>query len=189
MLPAGKTLDFDQLLPTNRTYVTYEGSLTTPPCSEQVLWHLMLHPVKMSRAQWSAFRHATGDSNCTETAPIVPAKNSVPAATAGRKLRSSDPGPNPVEVTEPAYTCAKLGAGWNSRVVQKVNDRLIKTHTDSTIKIEPRRPAPSAAKPPPKLPAKVASSPKPRSPPVAKKAAAPPAKRNSTVSNTFVKSP
>jgi hypothetical protein len=33
-LPAGTTLDFNTLLPANRSYVTYAGSLTTPPCTE-----------------------------------------------------------------------------------------------------------------------------------------------------------
>jgi hypothetical protein len=33
-LPAGTTLDFHALLPANRSYVTYAGSLTTPPCTE-----------------------------------------------------------------------------------------------------------------------------------------------------------
>lgn len=29
----GTTLDFDAILPKDRSYVTYEGSLTTPPCT------------------------------------------------------------------------------------------------------------------------------------------------------------
>lgn len=34
-IPAGKTLDFDKILPADRSYITYEGSLTTPPCTGQ----------------------------------------------------------------------------------------------------------------------------------------------------------
>lgn len=32
-IPEGTTLNFDAILPKDRSYVTYEGSLTTPPCT------------------------------------------------------------------------------------------------------------------------------------------------------------
>ena len=51
MLPTGAVLDFNNLLPTNRTYITYPGSLTTPPCSEGVLWHVLTNPVTISLQQ------------------------------------------------------------------------------------------------------------------------------------------
>ncbi|GFH15509.1 alpha-carbonic anhydrase domain-containing protein, partial [Haematococcus lacustris] len=38
-MPANMTLNMQAMLPRNRTYVQYSGSLTTPPCSEGVLWH------------------------------------------------------------------------------------------------------------------------------------------------------
>ncbi|MDP9045551.1 MAG: carbonic anhydrase family protein, partial [Pseudomonadota bacterium] len=49
------TLDPGQLLPTERGYFTYMGSLTTPPCSEGVLWMVMKQPVPISAEQIAIF--------------------------------------------------------------------------------------------------------------------------------------
>jgi len=43
------------LLPGDRGYWTYTGSLTTPPCTEGVLWFVFEQPVSISRAQLRAF--------------------------------------------------------------------------------------------------------------------------------------
>ena len=48
-------LDLNQLRPESRGYFTYMGSLTTPPCSEGVLWMVMKQPVLMSEYQDSVF--------------------------------------------------------------------------------------------------------------------------------------
>lgn len=48
MSPAG-------LLPSDRGYWTYEGSLTTPPCTEGVRWFVMEQPVGLSRDQLRTF--------------------------------------------------------------------------------------------------------------------------------------
>lgn len=39
------------LIPDNRDYFRYMGSLTTPPCSEGVSWYVLQHPVQFSAAQ------------------------------------------------------------------------------------------------------------------------------------------
>jgi carbonic anhydrase len=52
---AGDTLDLNRLLPDNRAYWTYMGSLTTPPCSENVLWMVMKTPVMISAEQVAIF--------------------------------------------------------------------------------------------------------------------------------------
>ena len=54
-----KTLkDFNPaaLLPSDHTYYRYTGSLTTPPCSEQVSWQVLKQPVELSQKQIEAFR-------------------------------------------------------------------------------------------------------------------------------------
>jgi carbonic anhydrase len=48
-------LDPSALLPDERGYYTYMGSLTTPPCSENVLWMVMKKPVGVSAEQLGIF--------------------------------------------------------------------------------------------------------------------------------------
>ena len=54
-VPAKVALDMSVLLPTDRSYFTYMGSLTTPPCSEGVLWMVMKEPVQISPDQIGVF--------------------------------------------------------------------------------------------------------------------------------------
>jgi carbonic anhydrase len=44
-----------KLLPENKGYYTFQGSLTTPPCSEGVLWMVMQQPVSVSSEQIDVF--------------------------------------------------------------------------------------------------------------------------------------
>lgn len=53
---SGVTVNAADLLPAERTYYRYNGSLTTPPCSEGVQWLLMNTPVELSEAQVTAFQ-------------------------------------------------------------------------------------------------------------------------------------
>jgi carbonic anhydrase len=48
-------LDPARLLPDDRRYYTYMGSLTTPPCSEGVLWMVMKQPVQLAGDQIDLF--------------------------------------------------------------------------------------------------------------------------------------
>jgi carbonic anhydrase len=48
-------LDLAELLPTDRRYYTYMGSMTTPPCSEGVQWVVMRQPVAVSAEQIELF--------------------------------------------------------------------------------------------------------------------------------------
>jgi carbonic anhydrase len=45
----------DELLPANRNYFSYIGSLTTPPCTEGVLWLVLKQPVQLSAEQIDVF--------------------------------------------------------------------------------------------------------------------------------------
>jgi carbonic anhydrase len=52
---ADVTVDVSKLLPDNRDYYTFQGSLTTPPCSEGVTWFVLKSPVKIADAEIAAF--------------------------------------------------------------------------------------------------------------------------------------
>jgi carbonic anhydrase len=52
---AATNLDLNQMLPDGRRYYTYMGSLTTPPCTEDVLWVVMKQPVYASAEQLNLF--------------------------------------------------------------------------------------------------------------------------------------
>ncbi|MEJ6000931.1 carbonic anhydrase [Paucibacter soli] len=54
-LSAPGAIDPGQLLPDDKAYYTYMGSLTTPPCSEGVLWMVMRQPVQLSAQQIGIF--------------------------------------------------------------------------------------------------------------------------------------
>ena len=45
----------NRLLPEDRGYFTYMGSLTEPPCTEGVLWMVMRQPVALSSNQIGIF--------------------------------------------------------------------------------------------------------------------------------------
>ena len=53
--PAGVTVDAATLLPSDKTFYTYAGSLTTPPCTEGLTWYVFKTPIEMSAAQIGAF--------------------------------------------------------------------------------------------------------------------------------------
>lgn len=53
--PPSMMLDLSGLLPDNRSYYTYMGSLTTPPCSEGVLWLVLKQPQQISVEQLQIF--------------------------------------------------------------------------------------------------------------------------------------
>jgi carbonic anhydrase len=65
------TGDFNvtQLLPKERDYYRFNGSLTTPPCSEGVRWFVIKRPATASQAQIEQFSKAVGVVN---NRPIQP---------------------------------------------------------------------------------------------------------------------
>lgn len=56
-------VDVDALLPTVRTSVRYEGSLTTPPCTEGVPWILLTTPIELDAAQLRTFTAIIHDNS------------------------------------------------------------------------------------------------------------------------------
>ncbi|MCC0176084.1 carbonic anhydrase family protein [Waterburya agarophytonicola K14] len=49
------TINIADLLPDDRTFITYDGSLTIPPCTEEVRWKLFLEPIELSLEQIENF--------------------------------------------------------------------------------------------------------------------------------------
>ncbi|WP_225888707.1 carbonic anhydrase family protein [Myxococcus xanthus] len=51
----GALINASALLPFNRAFFHYAGSLTTPPCSEGLQWFVMKNPIQLSASQIAAF--------------------------------------------------------------------------------------------------------------------------------------
>ncbi len=49
-------LDMVELLPSQGNYYVYDGSLTMPPCTEGVKWHVLKQPIELSLDQLHAFQ-------------------------------------------------------------------------------------------------------------------------------------
>jgi carbonic anhydrase len=66
---AGTSADLMQLLPPKHGYYSFEGSLTTPPCSEHVHWFVLKQPVQASAQQVAQFA-ARYPHNARPTQPL-----------------------------------------------------------------------------------------------------------------------
>jgi carbonic anhydrase len=53
-MPAG-VVDMNEILPADQRYYQFFGSLTTPPCTEGVLWMVMKQPLRISPEQFRLF--------------------------------------------------------------------------------------------------------------------------------------
>jgi carbonic anhydrase len=69
--PPNVVIDLAKLLPEKREYYTYMGSLTTPPCSENVLWMVLKNPVQISSQQIGIFARLYPNN----TRPVQPAND------------------------------------------------------------------------------------------------------------------
>jgi carbonic anhydrase len=49
------TVDAAALLPADKGYYTFKGSLTTPPCSEEVRWFVLKYPLKIAASEIADF--------------------------------------------------------------------------------------------------------------------------------------
>ncbi|BAN97697.1 hypothetical protein E05_29310 [Plautia stali symbiont] len=63
-------VDITPLLPADRRYYRFSGSLTTPPCSEGVRWLVMKQPVTASAQQLQAFSAVLGEHG--NSRPVQP---------------------------------------------------------------------------------------------------------------------
>ena len=56
-------LNASDLLPNIKHAYRYNGSLTTPPCSEDVKWFVLTTPIEMSQSQIAAFKAIFSENN------------------------------------------------------------------------------------------------------------------------------
>ncbi|WP_457597047.1 carbonic anhydrase [Hydrogenimonas sp.] len=62
--------DVMALLPKDKSYYRFNGSLTTPPCSEGVRWLVLKTPVTVSKAQVQKFARIMGHANNRPVQPL-----------------------------------------------------------------------------------------------------------------------
>jgi len=60
----------DSLLPANRDYYRFNGSLTTPPCTEGVWWLVMKQPLSASKEQIARFAQVMHHPNNRPLQPV-----------------------------------------------------------------------------------------------------------------------
>lgn len=65
-----KSVDANILLPKNRDYYRFNGSLTTPPCSEGVWWFVMKENATASKEQVEKFSHTMHHPNNRPVQPV-----------------------------------------------------------------------------------------------------------------------
>ncbi|MDN4495124.1 carbonic anhydrase family protein [Ureibacillus aquaedulcis] len=56
-------IDLEALLPQDQTSFHYNGSLTTPPCTEEVKWIIFEQPIDMSKEQIQSFQQIFPDNH------------------------------------------------------------------------------------------------------------------------------
>lgn len=70
---AVESSDITNLLPVDRSYFRYMGSLTTPPCTEGVNWHVLKTPIEASKEEIAALAKTMPSSGTAR--PIQPKNN------------------------------------------------------------------------------------------------------------------
>lgn len=63
-------MDLNALLPSDKAYWRFSGSLTTPPCSEGVTWIVLKHPMTLSEAQLKKFTQTMHHNNNRPVQPL-----------------------------------------------------------------------------------------------------------------------
>jgi carbonic anhydrase len=76
--PRGAKINAKWLLPSQTSYFTFQGSLTTPPCTEGVTWYVLRTPATASAEQIAAF----GKRYPHDARPVQPID--------GREIRASE---------------------------------------------------------------------------------------------------
>lgn len=85
-VPVNTTFHLNALLPAKRSYYTYKGSLTTPPCTETILWHVFDTPMKISSKVIDKIQEAVSTVD-----PTSECNTRLPQALNGRTVYYYDP--------------------------------------------------------------------------------------------------
>lgn len=67
---AGVNVNANDFLPRDRDYYKYPGSLTTPPCSEGVRWHVLKDGISVGSEQVTEFEHLFHGSTARPVQPL-----------------------------------------------------------------------------------------------------------------------
>jgi carbonic anhydrase len=62
--------DISSILPENKSYFNYSGSLTTPPCSEKVNWIILKNPITISLSQVKIIQNIMPLNNYRNEQPL-----------------------------------------------------------------------------------------------------------------------
>lgn len=105
-LPEDFTVDFNALVPREKTYYTWKGSLTTPPCTENIVWIMFDHMNTLSVRQLTLLQSkmAAVRNTCQEEA-----------------LKDDD--------VEEFMECNNMGDLKNNRALQPLNGRTVSHST------------------------------------------------------------
>lgn len=64
------TINAGDLLPKDRSYFRYDGSLTTPPCSEGLLWHVLRGTITIDNERMKFFTELFGEDTARPVQPL-----------------------------------------------------------------------------------------------------------------------
>mmetsp|Transcript_40554 Transcript_40554/g.90130 ORF Transcript_40554/g.90130 Transcript_40554/m.90130 type:complete len:388 (-) Transcript_40554:1854-3017(-) len=150
LLPKGLDIDLQGLLPQGgkSAYYQYQGSLTTPPCSEGLLWHVFHTPVVIGINQLNRYKELVGLKDCElknsthnetmdhmrrhlhshmehehEQPKVESLGYSASSLIYSRARNLAEADHNPDD-----YTCDVVGYGYNFRNVQPLHSRLIRRY-------------------------------------------------------------
>ncbi|MFN8475376.1 MAG: carbonic anhydrase family protein [Anaerolineae bacterium] len=100
----GATVNAADFLPATQTYYRYDGSLTTPPCTQGVKWIMMSTPVTASAEQLAAYKAIMYPTN----RPVQPLNGRQFLLTSEVKSTASAPSALPVTGAENTNAAAAL---------------------------------------------------------------------------------
>jgi len=113
-------------------YYTYAGSLTTPPCTEAVDWHVLSHPVKLTQAQLDKMVAALGHSATGTFRPPQPLNGRVvlgcaavtTGTTANNSTNSSSTASNTSSNANSNTTSSNTSSGNNTTTAAQASNAV-----------------------------------------------------------------